>query len=78
MATIKDVAKKAQVSTSTVSHVLNGTRYVSEVTRDKVMDAVKALDYRPSSIARSLKVNRTGTIGMLVNTSTNPFYAEVV
>ena len=78
MATIKDVAKKAQVSTSTVSHVLNGTRYVSEATRDKVMEAVKALDYRPSSIARSLKVNRTGTIGMLVNTSTNPFYAEVV
>jgi len=78
MATIKDVAKQAGVSTSTVSHVLNGTRYVSkEIIRD-VMQAVESLDYRPSSIARSLKVNRTGTIGMLVNTSTNPFYAEVV
>ncbi|BCS97045.1 LacI family transcriptional regulator [Desulfoluna limicola] len=78
MATIKDVAKRAGVSTSTVSHVLNGTRYVSKEITGKVMQAVEALNYRPSSIARSLKVNKTGTIGMLVNTSTNPFYAEVV
>lgn len=78
MTTIKDVAKEAKVSTSTVSHTLNGTRYVSDAVRGRVMDAVKTLNYRPSSIARSLKVNRTGTIGMLVNTSTNPFYAEVV
>ena len=78
MATIKDVAKLAGVSTSTVSHVLNGTRFVSDAMREKVNQAVEELDYRPSSIARSLKVNRTGTIGMLVTTSSNPFYAEVV
>ena len=78
MTTIKDVAKQAGVSTSTVSHVLNATRFVSNEMKEKVTRAVEALDYRPSSIARSLKVNKTGTIGMLVNTSTNPFYAEVV
>ncbi len=78
MATIKDVAKLAGVSTSTVSHVLNQTRFVSEAIHDRVNLAVRELNYRPSSIARSLKVNRTSTIGMLVTTSTNPFYAEVV
>ncbi len=78
MSTIKDVAKLAGVSTSTVSHVLNKTRFVREETIDRVTEAVRELNYRPSSIARSLKVQRTGTIGMLVSTSSNPFYAEVV
>lgn len=78
MATIKDVAKLAGVSTSTVSHVMNATRFVSDDMRERVNEAVRALDYRPSSIARSLKVKRTGTIGMLVTTSSNPFFAEVV
>lgn len=78
MATIKDVAKLAGVSTSTVSHVLNRTRFVSETTCKKVEDAVQALNYRPSSIARSLKVQRTRTLGMLVTASRNPFFAEVV
>ncbi|OCG09045.1 transcriptional repressor PurR [Gilliamella sp. wkB178] len=75
---MKDVAKLAQVSTSTVSHVINNDRYVSPLIRDKVELAIKQLNYAPSAIARSLKSNKTKTIGMLVTTSNNPFFAEVV
>ncbi|WP_421902616.1 substrate-binding domain-containing protein [Maridesulfovibrio sp.] len=78
MATIKDVAKLAGVSTSTVSHVLNRTRFVSDEKRELVEQAVEELNYRPSSIARSLKVQQTRTLGMLVTASRNPFFAEVV
>ncbi|WP_432451786.1 substrate-binding domain-containing protein [Agarivorans sp. QJM3NY_29] len=78
MATIKDVAKHAGVSTSTVSHVLNKTRYVSEDIILRVMTAVDQLHYAPSALARSLKVQHTKTFGMLVTTSTNPFFGEVV
>ncbi|OED41527.1 hypothetical protein ACH42_13565 [Endozoicomonas sp. (ex Bugula neritina AB1)] len=78
MATIKDVAKRAQVSISTVSHVLNGTRFVSEDACKKVYEAVAALNYKPSAVARSLKTNKTRTIGMLTASNTNPFFAEVI
>jgi len=78
MATIKDVARIAGVSTTTVSHVINKTRFVAEATQEKVMQAVKELNYAPSAVARSLKCNTTRTIGMLVTQSTNPFFAEVV
>ncbi|GEM75822.1 substrate-binding domain-containing protein [Vibrio sagamiensis] len=79
MATMKDVAKLAGVSTSTVSHVINKTRFVSEEISARVNNAAKELNYyAPSALARSLKVNRTKTIGMLVTTSTNPFFGEVV
>lgn len=78
MSTIKDVAKHAGVSTSTVSHVLNKTRYVSEDVSQRVMAAVEELRYAPSALARSLKVNNTKTFGMLVTTSTNPFFGEVL
>ena len=79
MATMKDIAKLAGVSTSTVSHVINNTRFVSEEISERVNSAAKELNYyAPSALARSLKVNRTKTIGMLVTTSTNPFFGEVV
>ncbi len=78
MATMKDIAKLAKVSTSTVSHVINKTRYVSDEIAERVNQAAKALNYSPSALARSLKMNRTKTIGMLVTTSTNPFFGEVV
>ena len=79
MATMKDIAKLAGVSTSTVSHVINKTRFVSEEISERVSNAAKELNYyAPSALARSLKVNRTKTIGMLVTTSTNPFFGEVV
>jgi LacI family transcriptional regulator len=76
--TMKDVARLAGVSTSTVSHVINNNRFVSDSVRDKVLSAVKELNYAPSALARSLKLNQTRTIGMLVTTSNNPFFAEVV
>lgn len=78
MATIKDVAARAGVSISTVSHVLNHTRRVSEEATRNVLEAVAALNYAPNSVARSLKVNNTRTIGLLVTASANPFFAEVV
>ncbi|KLV07087.1 transcriptional regulator [Photobacterium aquae] len=78
MATIKDVARLAGVSTTTVSHVINKTRFVAEATQKKVLEAVDELNYAPSAVARSLKCNTTRTIGMLVTKSTNPFFAEVV
>ncbi len=79
MATMKDIAKLAGVSTSTVSHVINKTRFVSEEISERVNSAAKELNYyAPSALARSLKVKRTRTIGMLVTTSTNPFFGEVV
>ncbi|MFA3780563.1 ribose operon transcriptional repressor RbsR [Yersinia sp. 1652 StPb PI] len=78
MATMKDVARLAGVSTSTVSHVINKNRFVSDPIRDKVLAAIKQLNYAPSALARSLKLNQTRTIGMLVTASSNPFYAEVV
>jgi LacI family transcriptional regulator len=78
MATIKDVAKHAHVSTSTVSHVLNKTRYVSDTITANVLAAVEELNYAPSALARSLKLKNTRTFGMLVTTSINPFFAEVV
>jgi len=78
LATMKDVARLAGVSTSTVSHVINKDRFVSEAIREKVETAIKTLNYAPSAIARSLKINQTRTIGMLITASTNPFYSELV
>ena len=78
MATMKDIARLANVSTSTVSHVINNSRFVSEEIRKKVLKVVDELDYKPSALARSLKVKETKTLGMLVTTSDNPFFSEVV
>lgn len=78
MATMKDVARLAGVSTSTVSHVINNNRFVSDAIREKVTSAIRELNYAPSALARSLKLNQTQTIGMLLTASSNPFYAEIV
>ncbi|MFC5708447.1 substrate-binding domain-containing protein [Aeromonas eucrenophila] len=78
MANIKEVAARAGVSTTTVSHVINETRVVAQETRERVFAAMQALNYAPSLVARSLKVKETNSIGMLVTTSSNPFFAEVV
>ncbi|EGQ9852880.1 substrate-binding domain-containing protein [Vibrio cholerae] len=78
MATMKDIARLAGVSTSTVSHAINKSRFVSDEIAERVNNAAQQLNYAPSALARSLKMNRTKTIGMLVTTSTNPFFGEVV
>ncbi|WP_223068255.1 LacI family DNA-binding transcriptional regulator [Paenibacillus caui] len=66
MVRIKDVAKRANVSTATVSHVINGTRFVMKETRKKVYDAMRELNYRPNSVARSLRSKKSKIIGLLV------------
>ena len=63
MATIKEVAKVAGVSYTTVSHVLNNTRPVSDSARESVIAAVAALGYVPSALARSLKSKTTAPSG---------------
>ncbi|OOF69634.1 HTH-type transcriptional repressor PurR [Rodentibacter caecimuris] len=78
MATIKDVAKMAGVSTTTVSHVINKTRFVAAETEKLVHQAIKTLNYSPSAVARSLKINTTKSIGMLVTTSEAPYFAEII
>lgn len=75
---MKDIARLAGVSTSTVSHVINNNRFVSEQVRDRVEQAIRELNYAPSALARSLKIKQTRTIGMLLTASSNPFYSEVV
>lgn len=78
MATIKDVALRAGVSVTTVSHVVNETRRVSAEGRDRVEAAIRELGYVPSQVARSLKSNTTRTLGMLIPNSSNPYFAEIV
>ncbi|WP_076738007.1 ribose operon transcriptional repressor RbsR [Cronobacter sakazakii] len=75
---MKDVARLAGVSTSTVSHVINKDRFVSEAIRLRVEEAIRTLNYAPSALARSLKLNQTRTIGMLITASSNPFFSELV
>jgi LacI family transcriptional regulator len=77
-ATMNDVAHLAGVSKSTVSHVINETRYVEPDTRDRVLKAIEELGYRLSAAARSLTTNRTDTIGVIISDIANPFFGEVV
>ncbi|MBD3921063.1 LacI family DNA-binding transcriptional regulator [Paenibacillus sp. PR3] len=66
MITLKDIAKLANVSTATVSYVLNGRGNISDKTRAKVLEIVEAHNYKPNNIAKSLKLNKTSTIGVIV------------
>ncbi len=77
--TIEDVAKKAKVSKATVSRVLNNTSsYIREETKDRVLKAIKEMDYRPNIIAASLKKKKTNTIGVIISNILNPFFTAVV
>jgi LacI family transcriptional regulator len=76
--TISDVAKEAGVSTMTVSRVLNGRGEISQETRERVQSVIDRLNYRPNSLARNLKTQRTHTIGLIVPDITNPFFPELV
>jgi LacI family transcriptional regulator len=75
---MKDVAERARVSASTVSHVLNGTRMVSQSTRESVLAAIDELGYQPNLLARSLKMRRTFTIGLLISDIQNSFFMSIV
>ncbi|MEQ8966639.1 MAG: LacI family DNA-binding transcriptional regulator [Azospirillaceae bacterium] len=78
MATIKDVARLAGVSTATVSATINNTAYVSPELRSRVERAIDTLNYAPDRIARSLKRGRTNLIGLIVADITNPFFTALV
>ncbi|WP_017187768.1 LacI family DNA-binding transcriptional regulator, partial [Alkalibacillus haloalkaliphilus] len=78
MATIKDVAHRAEVSVATVSRVINRNGYVNEDTRKKVEAAVDLLNYKPNSVARSLFKKQSKTIGIIVPDITNPYFPELV
>lgn len=75
--TMRDVAERAGVSVTTVSHVINNTRNVSPATRQKVEQAMHSLGYQPNVLARSLRKGETHTIGIILPDSTNPYFAEV-
>lgn len=77
MTTIREVAESAGVSYATVSHVINNTRVVSPETRERVLAAMSALNYRPNALARSLRKGTTNTIGLVLPDSANPFFAEI-
>lgn len=77
-ASIKDVAKEAGVSIATVSRVLNDIDVVNEETKKKVQEAIQKLGYRPNIVARSLKTQRTKTIGILIPDISSQFYPEIV
>jgi len=78
MATMKQVAERAGVSVSTVSHVINNTRVVSSDVRARVQGIIDELRYIPSAVARSLRNDKTNTIGVLVPNSSNPYFAELI
>jgi DNA-binding LacI/PurR family transcriptional regulator len=78
MANMKEIAKIAGVSLGTVSNVLNNSMPVREPLRKRVMDAVDALDYQPSQLARGLRRDKTKMIGMIIPDITNPFFPAVV
>lgn len=75
--TIKDVARESGVSTASISRVLNGTGYVSNETKERVLAAVKKLNYQPNAIARSLKQHKTNTIGVIVPDIANPYFMTI-
>jgi DNA-binding LacI/PurR family transcriptional regulator len=78
MVTIQDVAKAAGVSPMTVSNVINAHPHVAAGTRDKVMRAISALDYRVNVAARNLRTGRTGTIGMAVPDIDSRYFSHLV
>lgn len=77
MSNIREVAMRAGVSITTVSHVVNNTRFVSGDVRTRVLDAIHETNYQPNALARSLRRGKTHTIGLILPDSGNPFFAEI-
>src|SRR5690625_6489333 len=77
MITIKDIAKKAGVSTSTVSRALNNHQDISKETKEKILKVLKDNNYTPNDVARSLIQKKTYTIGLLLPEFTGNFYPNI-
>ena len=73
-----DVAQGAEVSATTVSHVLNGTRFVADETRTRVLSVIDQLGYRPDAVARSLRSRRRNVIGLLITNPHNRAFASIM
>ena len=78
MVSIRDIAKEANVSVSTVSRVLNDSGYVKSSTRQAILNAIKKMNYFPNAIARSMVKQQSHIIGLLVPYFRAPFYAGLV
>jgi len=78
MSTIKEVAKYCGYSVATVSRVLNNDPVVKSETREKVLAAIEALNYRPNLVAKNLRTQRSNSILVMIPTIANPFYAEIL
>lgn len=78
MATLKDVARRANLSPTTVSRVLNNRGYISEKTRKLVYDTIEEMNYHPSKIARTLLSKKSNLFAVIVPDSSNPFFCELV
>jgi LacI family transcriptional regulator len=78
VATITDVARKAGVSVSTVSHVLNRTRRVAPDTARAVEAAIESFGYRPNIMARSLKAASTRSVGIAISSISNPYFSDII
>lgn len=77
MATIRDVAKLANVSIATVSRVINQNGYVNDETGKRVIDAIELLKYKPNSIAKGLASGKTQTLALILPDISNPFFSEL-
>lgn len=75
--TIEDVAEKAEVSITTVSAVINDSRYVSPELTERVERAIDELNYQPDQLGRGLRKGQSNTIGLLVSDIANPFFPKV-
>lgn len=78
MSSIKDVAREAGVSTATVSHVINNTRFVSDEVRARVESAIEQCRYYPNAHARSLASGNSRILGLVISDIANPFFPELV
>lgn len=78
IATIKDVAKEAGLSTTTISRFLNNHPYISEVNREKIKKAMEKLNYIPNTAATQLRLNKTYSIGVIVPRITNPYFSYLI
>jgi len=76
--TIKDIAKEADVSVTTVSRVLNNKPDVGDDTRAKILKIIEEMNYNPNSVARGLVMQKTHTIGLIIPDISNPFFPQIV
>jgi LacI family transcriptional regulator len=75
---IRDIAQQAGVSTATVSHVINNTRFVSDEIKQKVQEVIERNGYTPNAHARTLAMKRNHTFGLILSDLSNPFFPELV